>query len=127
MSKNNWYSTGSWYAPLYNDPAPKSDRGSKRRRLSFGWRLGIASVLVLGLIVLSSVLFSGGEPEQLDGFVPGGEMPEDWQDYFGAYYAETEGLPMEINLEKLDSVPDFYLDFTKPEGEELSLKQLYEK
>lgn len=128
MSKNNWYSTDSWYAPLHSQASQPARRGAKRRRLSFGWRLGIGMVLVLGLIVLSSVLFSGSEaPEGEALFDSAGELPENWHEYFDSFYAETEGLPAEINLEKADKVPDFELELKKPGEAELSLKELYEK
>ncbi len=128
MSKNNWYSSGSWYEPLHTAPVPQKSRGHKRRRLSFGWRLGIGLGLVLGLIILSSVLFSGSESEAPGDFIIGSdEMPENWQDYFDAYYTEVEGLEANIKLEKAASVPEFELDFAKPAEAELTLQQLYEK
>jgi len=128
MSNNNWYSADSWYAPLYNQQPAKAPRGANRRRLSFGWRLGIGLALVIGLIVLSSLLFSGQEAEPGDAFLYGGEMPEDWQDYFDAYYAdEPAGTQAVINLEKASNVPAFELELNKPGDAELTLQQLYEK
>jgi len=128
MSNKNWYSAESWYAPLYNQAPDKARRGAKRRRLSFGWRLGIGLALVIGLIVLSSLLFSGQEAEPGDAFLYGGEMPDDWRDYFDAYYSsEPAGTQTVINLEKAAFVPEFELRLNKPGGAELTLQQLYEK
>ncbi len=128
MSKNNWYSSGSWYEPLHTPSAPTKPRGTKRRRLSFRLRLGIGLGLLVGLIILSSVLFAGSDPETPGDFIIGSdEMPENWQDYFEAYYTEVEGLEAEIYLEKAASVPNFELSFEKPDGAELTLQQLYEK
>lgn len=127
MSNKNWYSAESWYAPLYTQETPKAQRGAKRRRLSFGWRLGIGLCLLVGLIVLSSLLFSGQESEPGDAILYGGEMPENWQDYFDAYYTEVEGTQAEIKLAKAGSVPAFELKLNKPGDTELTLQQLYEK
>ena len=127
MSNNNWYSSQSWYAPLYSDPAPSAQRGAKRRRLSFGWRLGIGIALLVGLIVLSSMLFAGQESEPGEDFLYGGDMPENWQDYFESYYTEVEGTQAEINLPKADKIPAFELELNKPGDTELTLQQLYEK
>ncbi len=127
MSKKNWYSSGGWYEPLYTPPVPRKSRGQKRRRLSFGWRLGIGLGLVVGLIILSSLLFSGADTENPGDFIIGSdEMPENWQDYFDEYYTEVEGLEAEIYLEKAASVPEFELEFAKPAEAELTLQQLYE-
>ena len=126
MSNNNWYASESWYAPLNNEPVPKAARGANRRRLSFGWRLGIGLALLLGLIVLSSLLFAGEESGSGPAFFTEGEMPENWQDYFDAYYTETEGLPDEYRLPKAEDVPGFKLQLNKPQGEEMTLQQLYE-
>lgn len=126
MSKNNWYSTDSWYAPLYKETPPKKARGIKRRPLAFGWRLGLGLAILVGLIVLSSVLFAGSEEPVPGNFIPGGEMPENWQDYFDSFYTTVEGTPAEINLPKADSVPDFQLSFAPAGDNELTLQQLYE-
>lgn len=125
MSKKNWYSTNSWYAPLQPEKAPAAKRGGKRPRLSFRWRLGIGLTLMLGLIVLSSALFSTPEPVTTDIFMDD-EMPENWHDYFDSYYSAVEGLPTETRIEKAASVPDFELELSKPGDKALSLQELYE-
>ena len=130
MSKNNWYSAESWYAPLQPEqPQAKAEkRGGKRPKLSFRWRLGIGLTLVLGLIVLSSVLFSRPEPVPgpAENFI-GDDMPADWQDFFAGYYTETEGAPQTTQVEKVSSMPDFELELVSPGDKELSLQELYEK
>lgn len=130
MSNNNWYSTENWYAPLQpEETQPKAERakrGSKRPRLSFRWRLGIGLALVLGLIVLSSVLFSLPEPVTADSLI-GDEMPENWHDYFNSYYSDVEGIPEETRIEKVDSVPAFELELSKTGDKLLTLQELYEK
>ena len=126
MSNNNWYAGESWYAPLYNETPSKSSRGAKRRRLSFGWRLGIGLTLLVGLIVLSSLLFAGDKSDPGPDFFAEGQMPENWQDYFDAYYTEVEGMPEEYTLPRAENVPQFKLQFDKPQGEEMTLQQLYE-
>ena len=127
MSKNNWYSAESWYAPLQPEQPKAAKRGGKRPRLSFRWRLGIGIALVLGLIVLSSVLFSKPEqPVPAEGFM-GDEMPENWHDFFDSYYTTVEGLPDDSRIEKASSVPDFELEFSKAGEKALSLQELYEK
>ena len=126
MSNNNWYSTDSWYAPLNTESAPKKARGVKRRRLSFGWRLGIGISLLVGLIVLSSILFSGSGSDTMVDFGIA-DMPEDWQEYFDSFYTEVESTQAETKLEKAEKITDFVLQLKKPAEAELSLQQLYEK
>ena len=127
MSNNNWYSTESWYAPLQPEQTqPKAEganRGVKRPRLSFRWRLGIGMALVLGLIVLSSVVFSMPEPVMADSLI-GDEMPENWHDYFDSYYSSVEGIPEETRIERAASVPAFELELSKSGDKLLTLQEL---
>ncbi|MBQ2961233.1 MAG: trypsin-like peptidase domain-containing protein [Oscillospiraceae bacterium] len=130
MSNNNWYSAESWYAPLQPErteaEVKPQKRGAKRPRLSSRWRIGIGAALVVGLIVLSSLVFSQPEPVMTDGLI-GDEMPEDWHDYFDSFYTNVEGLPEESRIERAASVPDFELEFSEAGGKVLSLQELYEK
>ena len=126
MSKNNWYSAESWYAPLQPEQPKTAKRGGKRPKLSFRWRLGIGLALVLGLIVLSSVLFSTAEPVTTDAIM-GDEMPENWQEFFESYYTTVEGIPDDSRIEKASSVPDFELELSGHGEKALSLQELYEK
>jgi len=127
MSKNNWYSAESWYSPLQPEQSAKTQkRGSKRPRLSYRWRLGIGIALVVGLIVLSSVLFSAPEPVTADSFM-GNEMPENWHDFFDSYYTTVEGLPQSTRIEPASDVPDFDLEFSTAADKALTLQELYEK
>lgn len=126
MSKNNWYSAESWYSPLQPEQPKSAKRGSKRPKLSFRWRLGIGISLLVGLIVLSSVLFS--TPESVDtGIVVGNDMPENWHDFFDSYYSSVEGVPDNTRIESASAVPDLEIEFSKAGNKELSLQQLYEK
>ena len=133
---------GGWYEPLTTEapaqPAAEEKPKAKKRR---GWTpgrvLGVIA-LVMALIVGSSLLFSlggGSEPIVVDverdpepsrrPNVRTDEMPEDWADFFASYYDPTESTIENIGIERMTLPLDFALQIREPEGEELTLQELY--
>ena len=126
MSNKEWYGTDSWYAPLEKEAGQEPAKKS-HRRLKTGWKIAIGALLLLGLIIASSMLFSGSDQESSADFFPNEGLPDDWQSYFDSYYTQVEGTEAEINLEKAAAVPDFTLELKKAGDQELTLQELYEK
>ena len=84
MSNKEWYGTDSWYAPLEKEAGQEPAKKS-RRRLKTGWKIAIGGLLLLGLIIASSVLFSGSGQEASVELFPNEGLPDDWQSYFDSY------------------------------------------
>ena len=115
MNNSNRQSNSGWYAPMVSEPvrtAAQELQAPRRRGMPLGWRIALGTLLALGLIVGTSLFFSGRDrqpaspqfdPSGGSGFsvflpeVPGGfanilpegktdeEMPEDWKEYFNSF------------------------------------------
>lgn len=123
--------TRSWYAPLEREKAPVPKK--KRKGLSSGWRIALAGLLLLCLIVGTSLAFAGrGEDAAVVPYDPGfpmlpegeSELPLNPRDFFRNYYTKTDRED-EIRIPRVEQLPEFTLEFAEP-GEELSLQELYE-
>ena len=139
MSEN----MGGWYEPLKSETpsvpvqaAEEKPKKKKRRGWTPGRVLG-AIALVMVLIVGSSLAFSlgGSEPIVVDverepepghlPKLPTDDMPEDWRDFFESYYDPAETDTENIGIERVSLPLDFRLELEAPEGEELTLQELY--
>ena len=139
MSEN----MGGWYEPLKSETpsvpvqaAEEKPKKKKRRGWTPGRVLG-AIALVMVLIVGSSLAFSlgGSEPIVVDverepepghlPKLPTDDMPEDWRDFLESYYAPAETDTENIGIERVSLPLDFRLELEAPEGEELTLQELY--
>lgn len=155
---NNDYRRGSadWYAPLEREekrPAPQ-EPPAKRRGMPVGWRIALGALAALGLIIGSSLWFSGrnaADPDSgrksaagdsgfgffLPGEIPGSSdgvteipgaddiMPDNWKDYFDSFYTAPKSQNGESNIPLAEERPDWKLTLEPADGEELSLQEIY--
>ena len=148
---SNWYTpnNGAWYAPLRQSAqqpaAPQAaQQPEPKKKKSRGWIWAVVSVAgVLALIVATSLLFPGhirasaGSSATLPDsnfgqfIVPPSDsdddgMPDDYGDFFSSFYTSTENEPTKINIPRAPLPVDFTCSVV-PEGEELSLQELYRR
>ncbi len=122
--------SSSWYAPLARETVQPVKQQAKKR-LPSGWRIAIGTLLVIGLIAGSSLLFSGSSPDTLtigDGPMvpaPGEEMPDDWKDYFDSYYTVENSSDADLRLPKSEEKHEYRMELAEAEAEELSLQEIY--
>jgi serine protease Do len=57
----------------------------------------------------------------------GGDMPEDWDEFFANYYQDVDTASAEVNIQRGDLPDSFKLQIQPAAGKELSLQELYEK
>ncbi len=137
----------NWYAPLQPDgrqPAAaetvRTER-KKKRGLSTPWRVFLCTLIVVGLITGSSLLFADRtEPPELptapadtipylqqpyDPEAPA-DFPEDWREFFDSFFipAEAEGSKT-TNIPTVGTRPEWELTLTAPGESELSLQEIY--
>lgn len=123
MSNMDQNKTDSWYAPLKEEP-PKKKRIRKAKSIWIG--IGVFA-LVLVLIVGSSLAFSGTEPDAPENYIPGGQMPKDWGDFFEKYFDDVQTVVVETNIPRTEANSGFVMELEPQEEEALTLQQLYEK
>ena len=150
----NWYSplegdTQSETAEPVDDFGPVTPVTAKKRKT---WpRVAGALAILLVLIVASSLIFGGmGRHSDAQVSVPqlpvfgggsegngqdlptpdegeDGSFPEDWREFFENYYSPVESDDTQVNIEKTQLSKPFALELKPAEGEELSLRELYDK
>lgn len=132
---DNWYNTED-YRPAEQYSAEASEgRGKREKKRPAGKKKNfrvigiICSVIVL--IVATSLAFGGGR----SGVVIGNDAPnqdddifaEDWSEFFKKYYESADIQRTEINIPRAKLPADYSMELSPHEGEEMSLKELYER
>lgn len=119
--KNDRIEQESWYAPL-----KQSGKQAKpqKRKYNTAWRAAGIICILLVLIVASSLAFSKSNDSSAPPMADG-EMPEDWRDFFKYYYQDPEDDKTEIFMQTTEYEGSFTLTSEEPDGEELSLQELY--
>ncbi len=155
MNNSTRQTNSGWYAPMVSEPvrtAAQELQAPRRRGMPLGWRIALGTLLALGLIVGTSLFFSGRDrqpaPAQFDpsggsGFsvilpeVPGGfanilpegkadeEMPEDWKEFFNSYYLPEENNKVETRVPMVEERPAWELELSPAGKKELSLEEIY--
>ena len=133
MSKNNWYNTDSWYAPLGGEAEKPTQSGTKAKKKGMTpIRAAGLVCLVVILIIATSMAFAGSDRQQV-GIITGDDgatgdsqkLPDNWEDFFENYYQQTETDLTEINIPRADIPIDFQLELSGPGESELSLQEIY--
>ncbi len=140
---SNWYVSDNdgWYAPLEQQNAVREAPAKKSR----GWlKALIAVAVVIGLIVMSALIFPNKSPAVSAGerrednadsdfgqFIPpseedGDTMPDDYSDFFENFYTAIEDSRTKIYIERAE-LPVNFECVVSPAGEELSLQELYRR
>lgn len=153
---NNYkQSSSGWYTPMASEPERtpvQAMQAPQRRGMPLGWRIVLGTLLALGLIVGTSLFFSGknqqpgaaqANPRGDSGFsvilpeIPGGfanilpegnpeeEMPEDWKDYFDSYYITEDTGKVETRIPMVEERPVWELELNPAGKKELSLEEIY--
>lgn len=122
---DNWYGSDSWYAPL-NKPVPEKAAEKPKKKRRTAWIIAGSIFVLIAAIVGSSLAFAV-KNQQPAVTMPQEEMPENWQDFFENFYegVTTEKADIDIPTYKYDN--KFELELKKPEGEELTLQELYQE
>ncbi len=135
----------NWYEPLEretDDPVREQAAEKKRKGLPTGWRVALGTLLALGLIAGTSLFFANREAkdkadtrEQLvisSPFdlplplpVPEPDLPENWEDFFDAYYVTEEGSQEACEIPAVKERPDWTLELAEPGTREKSLQEVY--
>ena len=123
-------STESWYAPLNRQTESAQSEVKKRKGIPTGWRIALGSLLLIGLIAGSSLLFSGTGSEETvgNGFqipIPGDQLPDDPKDFFSNYYTVENNSSPETRIPRAETSPDYQLELIEGEGAEKSLPDIY--
>ena len=139
MSKESWYETESWYAPLKSERerSEAEEKKQKKKKIKRGWRIAFWCCLGVLILVGSSLLFretgsgkgapaekppaSSERPSIED------ELPDDWRDFFRNYYETIENAPAKVDIPRIKVPATFTLEGRAATGEELSLQELYQK
>ena len=130
-----------WYAPMAGaeerntaeETAPK-----KRKGMSVGLRIFLGTLLVVGLITASSLLFADRDREQTqpvqpkisqeqpyDELQPEDLLPDDWKEFFNSYYVTDDNKRITTDLPLMEERPDWELELTPADGEEKTLQEIY--
>ncbi len=144
MNNENQRAAG-WYAPAQPQerqpaPASKPEEKKKRRGLAPAWRIMLGTLVVVGLITASSLLFADRSPappelptapaDTVPYFLPAEpgeaeELPKDWRDFFDSYYAVEESARGETNIPLVEQRPDWQMELVSPGKREKSLEEVY--
>ena len=129
MNKNSWYNTDSWYAPQREEEAVSAAKPVKKRVWK-PWHIIAIVCLVVLLIVATSLIFAGSgrnSAGQSAQFGQGDALPDNWRDFFERYYNSVQTDVAKIDIPRSELFPDFELSLAGDTGEELELKELYER
>lgn len=124
----NWYDTGTYQPEELPAPAPAQGGKKKKNKKKRSYRIIGLICAVLVLIIATSLAFGGDR----EGIVisgdssQGGEFNGDFEEFFRNYYDSIEVQRTEINIPQT-ALPDYAMELQPHEGEELSLKELYER
>ena len=130
-----------WYAPLTQErqetapaaePAPKKKKG-----MPMGLRIVLGTLLVVGLIAGSSLLFGKKEAAPTIQFPDFGQMlpeetlpsedelPEDWKDFFDSFYTTEDSSHEEPKLPEVEKRPAWQMELVPAGEEEMTLQESY--
>lgn len=124
----NWYDTGTYQPEELPAPAPAQGGKKQKKKKKRSYRIIGLICAVLVLIIATSLAFGGDR----EGIVisgdssQGGEFNGDFEEFFRNYYDGIEVQRTEINIPQA-ALPDYAMELQPHEGEELSLKELYER
>lgn len=124
----NWYDTGTYQPEELPAPAPAQSGKKQKNKKKRSYRIIGLICAVLVLIIATSLAFGGDR----EGIVisgdssQGGEFNGDFEEFFRNYYDGIEVQRTEINIPQT-ALPDYAMELQPHEGEELSLKELYER
>lgn len=156
MNNYDKQNASGWYAPnVQAQPVRVAEETPARRGLPIGWRIALGVLLALGLIAGTSIFFSNRNRQPLSapetesprgdsGFsviIPGipGDfadilpdstpedvMPDDWHDYFDAYYVTEDNSSVETRVPLVETRPVWELKFRPIPQEEMTLQEIYQ-
>lgn len=125
---SDWYSSGSWYAPLHEEAEPEKGKQKKKKK---AWpRIAGACFVMIALIVATSLAFSNKDEPQLtqDFDLPDiDEMPENYEDFFSSYFQTVTADTAAIDVERTKYSESFSVELQAAAGEALGLSELYER
>lgn len=128
MSEMNWYSP---QASQVREPEKGTKAKRPRKKRGFkSWHVGAILGLLVVAIAVSSLAFAGtGGSGGADRHQRGDSerMPEDWKKFFESYYERVTTQAAHIDIPPYEGRLDFSLELKESSGEELSLKELYER
>ena len=136
MSENFWYDNSGWYDP----PEPAGSKAAPvKKKAGKGWtRPRVIGLVVLLLALIAGTSLAFASPRENDFSVIWGDggqffggnfspedLPEDWDEFFDAYYTDTEDEILPSNIPRVELEDKISLELVPPTGEQLSLQQLY--
>lgn len=145
MNNESNQNASGWYAPLQREekrPAPEVEPAPKKKRkgLSPAWRVTLCTLLLVGLITASSLIFRDESPampelptapaDTLPYFLPYApdlpeEFPKDWREFFDSYYIPEDNSAGETNIPAVEERPDWQMELLPPEKREKTLQEVY--
>lgn len=128
FQEQNWYTTET-YQPDELPAAPVHNAKKPKKKKERNYRIAGVICALLVLIVATSIAFGGDREGIVISENPaqsGDSFHDDFKDFFKNYYTGVDLQRTEINIPR-SALPDYEMELHTHEGEELSLKELYER
>ena len=142
MNNESNQRANGWYAPLRAEEqkpqtAAQPVKHKKKKKLSPAWRVMLTTLVVVGLITASSLIFRDNSPAPELPTAPADsvpyfydfdepeEFPKNWRDFFDSYYIAQDDSRGETNVPRVGERPDWELELEAPGRRERSLQEIY--